>query len=243
MKFKGSYKHINPQDYVEKFAATDWYLLLQPELQEYFYDYDGNRENKLLKWLERREEFVKMVCELLEADQIALGSSGPNFDEERKTIDTIVIHHSETPSDTSLQVINALGLIRLYAPFYSQKGSKQFGQPIWSNHFYKNKPTFIAYHYIIEQSGTIHHILQDDQIGRQAGNWEVNCRSIAICFLDDLKEKYPTKEAIQAAQKIIQKYRGCKLLGHKEVNKKTSCPGKLFFGKNGWKKLLIPQNK
>jgi len=85
--------------------------------------------------------------------------------------------------------------------------------------------------------------LQDEQIGWQAGNWEINCRSIAICFLDDLKEKEPTKEAIQAAQDIIQKYRGCKLLGHKEVNEKTSCPGTLFWGEDGWNNLLNPQNK
>ncbi len=243
MKFKESYKYIDPQAYVEKFAATDWYLNLQPELQEYFYDYDGNRENKSQQWLEQRKEFVKMVCEFLEADQIALGDSGIDWDEERKPVDTIVIHHSSTPPDTHLQAINALGLIRLYTPVYSKKDSEQFGQPVWSNHFYKGKPTFIAYHYIIEQSGAVHHILQDDQIGWQAGNWKVNCRSIAICFLDDLKEKAPTKEAVQAAQDIIEKYRGCKLLGHREVNKKTSCPGSLFLGKDGWKNLLNPQNK
>lgn len=241
MEFKEAYKHINPQDFIEQFVTADWYLLLKPELQEYFYSYDGIRENKSQKWLEYRNEFVTIVGELLEADQIALGVSGPNWDEERKPIESIIVHHSSTPPDTSLQAINALGLIRLYAPFYRQKGER-FGQPIWSNHFYKGKPTFIAYHYIIEQDGTIHHILQDDQIGWQAGNWEVNCSSIAICFLDDLKENTPTKEAIQATQKVMRKYRGCKLLGHKEVNKKTSCPGKLFLGKDGWKNLLTPQN-
>lgn len=243
MEFKESYKYINPKDYIAKFAATDWYLKLQPELQEYFYSYNGNEEDKSQQWLERRKEFVKMVSELLEAGQIALGRSGTDWDEERKPVDTIIIHHSSTPPDTHLQAINVLGLIRLYAPIYSQKDSEQFGQPLWSNHFYKGKPTFIAYHYIIEQDGTIHHILQDEKIGWQAGNWEMNCRSVAICFLDDLKEKEPTKEAIQAAHDIIQKYRGCKLLGHKEVNEKTSCPGKLFFGESGWKNFLTTKNK
>jgi len=109
MEFKESYKYINPQNYVEKFAATDWYLKLQPELQEYFYSYDGNKENKSQEWIERRKEFVKIVCELLETDQIALGNSGSNWDEERKPVDTIIIHHSNTPPDAHLQVINALG--------------------------------------------------------------------------------------------------------------------------------------
>jgi|TARA_B100002003_G_C13970987_1_gene469899 hypothetical protein len=243
MKFKESYQHINPERYIEKFAVADWYIQLQPELKKYFYSYDGNRNNKSQKWLERRKEFVKMICELLESNQITLGSSGKNWDDERKTIESIIIHHSSTPPGTPLQAISALGLIRLYAPIYSQKGSEQFGQPIWSNHFYKSIPTFIAYHYIIEQDGTIHHILNDDQIGWQAGNWEINCSSVAICFLDNLKEKAPTQEAIQAAKEIIQKYPGCKLFGHKEINEKTNCPGQLFLGKKGWKHLLTPQNK
>ncbi|MDD5360824.1 MAG: peptidoglycan recognition family protein [Ignavibacteria bacterium] len=243
MEFKESYKYINPKSYIEKFAAADWYLLLKPELQEYFYGYIKIRENKSEEWQESRKEFVKMVCEFVEADQIAFGSSGTNWDKERKSINKIVIHHSSTDPNTSLQVINALGLIRLYAPFYSQKDNEQFGQPIWSNHIYKGKPTFIAYHYIIEQDGTVHHILLDEHIGWQSGNWEINCKSISICFLDDLDEKQPTKEAMQAAQKIIQKYHGCKLLGHKEVNELTSCPGKLFLGKDGWKNLLTTQKK
>lgn len=243
LQFKETYRYINPKDYIEIFLMPDWYLQLQPQLQEYFYNYDGDKKRKSQRWLETRGEFVKMASELLESNQIALGNSGSNWDEKRKAIKNIVIHHSSTPSNTPLQTINALGLIRLYAPVYSKKNTKQFGRPLWSNHFYNGKPTFIAYHYIIEQDGTIHHILNDEQIGWHAGDWNINCNSIAICFLDELEEKKPTIKAIQSARKIIAKYPDCKLLGHREVSKKTTCPGKLFLGEKGWKSLLLPQNR
>ena len=239
MKFNQDYKYINPQDYVYIFSNPQWYLQLQKELKEFFYDYDGKKENKSREWLERRKEFVKMVSELLEANQIALGNSGINWDKERLLIDTIVIHHTSTPANTPIIAINALGLIRLYALEYSKKDEEQFGQPVWSNHFYKEKPTFVAYHYIIKSDGSYEQILQDEQIGWHCGNWNYNRRSVAICFLDDLKEKLPTDKAIQSAQEIIKKYSNCNILGHREIKALTICPGNLFLGKTGWKKLLI----
>ncbi len=238
MEFNQAYKYINPQDYIKIFSNPQWYLKIQNELKEFFYDYDGKRENKSQEWLDHKKEFVKMVSELLEADQIALGDSGANWDKERLPINTIVIHHTNTPPNTPIVTINALGLIRLYASEYSKKEKKQFGQPIWSNHFYKNKPTFITYHYIIKNDGSFEQILQDNQIGWQCGNWNYNCRSIAICFLDDLLEKVPTDKAIQAARKIIKKYPNCSILGYREIKTSTTCPGNLFLGKMGWKKLI-----
>lgn len=105
-----------------------------------------------------------MVVELLNSDMINLANSGKNWDEERKGINSIIIHHSGTLPDIPISAINALSLIRLYAPIYSQKSNDQFGLPIWSNHFYDNKITFIPYHYIIEQNGKINQILEDSQI-------------------------------------------------------------------------------
>ena len=62
---------------------------IQAELKDFFYDYDGNKDNKSQEWLEKRKEFVKMVCELLEAGKVALGDSGINWDKDRLPIDTI----------------------------------------------------------------------------------------------------------------------------------------------------------
>lgn len=242
MHFKKHYKYINPQSYLKIFTNPQWYLILQPELAEYFYNYDGNSENKSQQWLAYRKEFISMVSEVLgtptKNNQITLAKSGPNWDEERLPVDTIIIHHSSTPPDTPIETINALGLLRLYAAEYSREKSEIYGQPLWSNHFYKEKPTFIAYHYLIKEDGTVENILGDNQIGWHAGNWQINCRSIAMCFLDDLKEKTPTTKALQAARKIVKQYPHCKILGHNEVNTKTTCPGKFFMGEKGWQNTL-----
>ena len=183
MKFNQNYKCINPHDYMNIFFNSQWYLKIHDELKEFFYDYNGKKENKSQKWLDRRKELVKMISELLEANQIALGNSGINWDKERLPIDTIVIHHTSTSPDAPIEAINALGLIRLYAPEYSKKEEEQFGRPIWSNHFYKNKKTFISYHYIIKKDGAYEQILQDNQIGWHCGNWDYNCKSIAIWWI------------------------------------------------------------
>jgi len=238
VEFKQAYKYINPVKYLSIFSDPQWYLKIQPELKTYFYDYDGRRENKSSEWLEKRKEFVTMVSELLEAGQIALGDSGRNWDEERLPIDTVVIHHSSTPADTPIIAIDALGLIRLYTLEYSKKEEDVFGQPLWSNHFCKNRPTFIAYHYLIRSDGSFEHILQDNQIGWHSGKWEYNRRSVAICFLDDLKEARPTAKALQTAKEIIIKYPNCNVLGHREIKPSTTCPGNLFLGTVGWKKDL-----
>jgi len=234
-----SYKYISPQDYVDIFSDSKWYLKLEKELKEFFYDYDGKKENKTKEWLARRDGFVQMVADFLENNKIAFGKSGINWDKERLPIDTIVIHHSSRSQNTPISIINALGLIRLYAKEYSKKKEKQFGKPIWSNHFYKGKLTFIAYHYLIKADGLYEQILKDEYIGWHCGNWGYNRRSIAICFLDDLEEKMPTKKAIQAAKEIMKKHPNCKILGHREINDKTTCSSNLFLGKNGWKRLLI----
>ena len=46
MNFEKVYRYINPNKYIDIFSKPQWYLEMQPVLQEYFYDYDGNRENK-----------------------------------------------------------------------------------------------------------------------------------------------------------------------------------------------------
>ncbi|MFA7662797.1 MAG: peptidoglycan recognition family protein [Patescibacteria group bacterium] len=239
MKFKEAYKYIDPTKYINIFSNPQWYLDTQLELKEFFYDYDDNKENKPQEWFEKRNEFIKMVSEFLEAGKITLGDSGINLDQDRLPIDTIVIHHTSIPPDVPIITIDALGLIRLYAPYYSEKDKEQFGQPVWSNHFYKNRQTFIAYHYIIRQDGSFEHVLQDNQIGWHCGNWDYNCRSIAICFLDDLEENRPTEKALQTANEIIKKYPNCNILGHREIKPSTTCPGNLFIGNEGWKNNLL----
>ncbi len=237
-KFRKGYKHLNPYDYYGIFLGSKWYAVLEKELKEYFWDYSGKGKSK--EWLERREEFLSMVSELLSSGVIALGKDGPNHDGEREEIDTALIHHSSREfsgdKEETYNLLNALGLLRLYAANYSNKGKPYHGFPIWSNHGYGGKQTFIAYHFLVYPDGTFDQVLNDQCIGWHAGDWKVNKKSIAICFVDDLDNKKPTDEAIAAAKIILSRYRIKEVLGHSESNPKTSCPGKMF---EEWKKELI----
>lgn len=236
-QFKNHYETINPKDYVDIFADPKWYLHLQKDLDELFYHYDPKTASKKLK--QKRHEFKLIVIELLDNEKIALAHDGENLDAVRKPIDTIVIHHSATAPTVSLQYINATQLLRLYAPEHSKPGTKEYGKPIWSNHFYNGKQTFIAYHYIVKRDGEIINTLRDDYIGWHCGNWDYNCRSIAICFLDDLLDARPSDLAIKSAKTIINNYPYCQILGHREILSSRDCPGNLFLGNDGWKLELI----
>jgi len=238
--FSEKYSQINPYDYLETFQKQDWNIKLHDLLAEFFYSYNGQKMPK--EWLKKREEILKMVEELLRANLICVGSSGKNHDADRKPIDTAVIHHTSTKPSAKLSQIDALGLIRLYGRSYGKKENSEYGKPIWSNHVLNGRQTFIPYHYIIMRDGTFERCLNDEMIGWHAGNWEINCRSIAICFMDDLENSKPTEPAMKTAINLIQKYRiqSDKIFGHREINERTSCPGKKFYD---WKYELINGSK
>lgn len=217
----------------------DWYLQLQRFLDEYFYHYDTNKIEKSERWKLTRIAFVALVAKMLQKGSLAIGTTGVDMDTERLPIDTIVIHHTSTLPDTTLGYIEALTLIRLYTKEYTNKEHDYYGKLLWSGHFYNEKQTFHAYHYLIAQDGSIFHTLEDKYIGWQAGNWNVNCRSIAIAFIDELKENVPTENAINSAKEVIEQYKGIKIIGHKEIYGNTSCPGSQFDIGVSWKNKLL----
>jgi len=235
-KFSEKYSQIDPYGYLEMFQEPDWYLKLGGILSEYFFTYKGEKKSK--EWLKKREEIVKMVDELLRANLVALGNSGKDWDKERKDIECAIIHHTSTSPKASLGYLNALTLIRLYAKSYSSPESSEYGKAIWSNHVRDEKQTFIPYHYLIKRDGTFERALDDNWIGWHAGEWEMNTKSIGICFVDDLEDGKPSENAMKTAINIIKKYHISKdnVLGHREVKNSTTCPGKSFFN---WKYELI----
>jgi N-acetyl-anhydromuramyl-L-alanine amidase AmpD len=83
----------------------------------------------------------------------------------------------------------------------------------------------------------------DEAIGWQAGNWEVNRRSIGICINDDLTDKPPSEAALASVGQILRSYNDrfgqLEVVGHREVNPKTLCPGDKFL--TGWKSKLLEE--
>lgn len=239
MKALHGYQHINPSDFSSLIGNPSWYLDLQDYLTTYIYEYEQAPQQNTKTAKAVREELTWMISELMDEGKLVFASEGPNLDSERQAADTLVVHHTSCPSSYPTSYIDALVLLRLYVPEYLKIGSSKYGKPIWSGHFYNSRQTFVPYHYLVRASGEIEHILEDRYIGWQAGNWDINCRSIAIAFVDELEERRPSEKAIAAARTIIQRYNFKRIIGHNEV-KKTRCPGDLFLGDNGWKQDLLP---
>lgn len=226
--------YFDENELADLLSRNDWYVSLFP------------RYGKLSEIPEAVEEFYAFFERKLAEGGIIIGSKGPNWDEERKPIDTIVIHHTHRPSGITRERLSAMHLIRLYAANYASPAPSDYhimGDPIFSNHFYRGKQVFYAYHWIIRMDGTAERLLADDQIGWHAGNWGVNCRSVGIVLDNDFEHKTPSDAVIAGAARLIREHYPHvaheQILGHREVNPKTTCPSDEFLG--GWKQKLLSQ--
>lgn len=221
-------------------CSDAWYEVFYEELTKLWeignIESDQNKKDKIRK---AYYEIIDLCEKYLLEEKLPLDNDKDLFfDSKRLSIDTLVIHHSGKPTETPLSKFEATQLLRLYVPKFLDKSKRHYRKKIFSGHFLNNKQTFIAYHYIIYPNGEIIQTLEDKYIGWYCGNWDYNCRSIVVCIHDDLKDKIPTKEAISAVNEIIRDYRPKEILGHREIKPMTDCPGDLFLGEKGWKRLL-----
>lgn len=191
----------------------------------------------------RASELTLQVFEqLLTEGAVNLGSEGPDWDGERKPVDTVVIHHTGSGEPMRLSRLNAMHLLRLYVPKYQNPGEDAGeigGKPIYSGHFdVDGNPVFYGYHWLVRQDGTFEHLISDEAIGWHAGNWEVNKRSVAVCFDDDLENSSPTDRALTSASELIAdtypEVEQMRIIGHNAVVQ-TICPGGQF---GTWSKEL-----
>ena len=197
-----------------------------------------------------RERIYQFFESQLALGNVFLGEAGKNFDDERKEIDTIVIHHTHGDSEITKERLSAMELLRLYAPFFANptyEADKEIkGQPIFSGHFRGGKQVFYPYHWIIRKNGLAEQLLFDNEIGWHAGSWEINCRSIAIVFDNNYENGAPSRVELESVAKLIkEKYPNIskgRIFGHREINAKTTCPSNLFLSENGnrgWKENLL----
>lgn len=203
----------------------------------------------------------QMIFEqLLSEGAVRLGnpeidSDLPNFDEDRLPIDRIVIHHTAQEGGFTLPGLNALEFLRLYVPRFQKddmdvRYPNGTGKPIYSGHFDENgQQVFYPYHWLVNgQTGAQQRLLSDNLIGWHAGNWNMNCRSVAIAIDDDLTDHDPTPAALESAAAILaEHYRGVGLsletvIGHCAVTN-TSCPGNTFDPEDGsgWHQALLTE--
>ncbi len=178
---------------------------------------------------------LRVFTQLLGEGAITLGEAGPNWDAQRQVIDTVVVHHTAGAAPANLGRLNAMHLLNLYVPKYQSPG-EDFeligGTPIYSGHAdAAGNQVFYGYHWLIREDGSREHLLPDERIGWHAGNWEVNTRSVAVCFDGDLGQGLPTSEALDSAVELIATVYGhvasARILGHNAIVQ-TTCPGGEF---------------
>lgn len=228
-------------------AKPDWYLTIVPEIEEIRKEYEDKSEAEQDAVKKELYDFFELH---LRNGDIALEENPPNTDKERKPIDTIVIHHTSNPSGMSRDRLSGMELMRLYAPYFHEpkiEADKWMkGKPIYSGHARNGKQVFWPYHWFIRKNGDVERLLEDNEIGWQAGNWDINCRSVAVCFDGDYENGRPSDAELQAAVRLIkEQYPHIlreNILGHREVNPKTTCPSNLFLpssANKGWKIDLL----
>lgn len=225
-----------------------WYEQVMPELVE-LWKQDFTADEKDILW-----ELVYVFFEQkLYSGEVAIAKEGPDFDQWRKEIDAVVIHYTGNgKGGVSWKRLSTIGFLRQYAQDFWRYddvyGILTRGTAIWSNHFRDegtSVPVFYAYHWIVRKDGTFERLLQDSEIGWQAGNKDINFSSIAIVLDGEYVDSSPPIEMIEGVKKIIETYYNQvakeRIFGHREVNPKTICPGNRFL--NEWKEQIldIPQ--
>ena len=211
----------------------DWYFKLYPELKE-------------LQGREEKKEVRRFFAGALQAGEVALAESGPDLDAQRKPIDMIIIHHTSAEPGYQLPYMNAVQMLNVYVPYFNDPTDDRErslkGKPLWSNHVRDGRPVFYLYHWLMRMDGSFERLLEDDELGWHAANWDINCRSVAICLDNDYESEDPSEEVLQKLAKFINEHypsvSGDRIMGHKEVsNHKTACPGGNFV--DGWKQDLL----
>lgn len=219
-----------------KFRQPDWYRQLEQELREYIFSVVHD-DPPLKAW---RHQVYTLAGEMLTRGEIPLARTGPDLDKERRSPDTIVIHHTEEDAAISLAKLNAIGLLRQYGLHYLEKPARE-RKPVWSGHFRQGRMVFFAYHWLVRPDGFCERLLEDRAIGWHAGNWEINTRSIAIALSGNYEHAAPPAEQIEAAAQLInEQYSSVareRVLGHCEIRPDLTCPGDHFL--NGWKEQLV----
>ena len=229
------------------FKNPDWYLTIVPEITELRKSFEGKSDAEQDACKNELYDFFELH---LRNGDIALEKNPPNTDAERKPIDTIIVHHTSNLSGMSKERLSGMELMRLYAPYFYEPKIEMDkwikGKPIYSGHTRDGQQVFWPYHWFIRKDGATERLLEDNEIGWQAGNWDINCRSVAICFDGDYENSKPSEIELKAAVKIIKEYYPSvlreRIFGHREINQKTTCPSNLFLSMDdrlGWKEELL----
>ncbi|MFA4930799.1 MAG: peptidoglycan recognition family protein [Patescibacteria group bacterium] len=131
-----------------------------------------------------------------------------------RSIDTIVVHHSVTdPNNKDIWAVSVGG--HDYVPGLYIAGQEYKGN----------------YHYLVYFDGEVKNPIPEERYTYHCGVFDVNLRSLAICFIGDYSFIQPSYAALVAARELIgnikQRYPIANIYGHKELFA-TACPGSWY---------------
>jgi hypothetical protein len=185
-------------------ASPRWYLTIIPEISTLI---EGLKHDSAEIQDASKARLYTFFEQHLRDGLVALGNASGLFDLDRKQIDTIVIHHTSNPPGLQADRLSAIELLRLYGPYFANPSSIEDrhlkGQPIYSGHVRKGKQVFWPYHWIVRADGSAERLLYDSEIGWQAGDWDVNRRSIAIVLDNDYENGRPSGAELNGIARII----------------------------------------
>ena len=95
------------------------------------------------------------------------------------SIEMAVVHHTGTKA--GIAGYDFMARARSFANYHISKG--------WGH---------IAYHYMIDRNGKVYQCYSETEIGAQAGVWDINKKSLAICLDGDFVLERPTAVQIGA---------------------------------------------
>jgi len=223
-----------------RFRLSDWYSRLEHELTHFVFPVIHD-DPDVQNW---RSQVYSLASGMLERCEIPLASSGPDLDEARQPVDTIVLHHTEGDPQISLARLNAIGLLRQYGFQYLENNVQARpvrGEPVWSGHFRQGRMVFFAYHWLIRPDGTCERLLDDGALAWHAGNWEINTRSIGIALSGNYEHATPPPAQLAATAQLVRtSYPSVvreRILGHCEIRPELTCPGEFFL--TGWKESIL----
>lgn len=128
------------------------------------------------------------------------------MEKRSKVLKYIVIHHTASTRDMTVQEIHQLHL---------NQGENWKG---------------IGYHFYIDKQGVIWRGRPEEMSGSHALDY--NSVSLGICLSGNFEIEKPTEKQIQSVTDLVKylrkKYGNFKLVGHKDLNA-TACPGQYLY--------------
>lgn len=132
------------------------------------------------------------------------------MEKRSKVLEYIVIHHTASTRDMTVQEIHQLHL---------NQGENWKG---------------IGYHFYIDKQGVIWRGRPEEMSGSHALDY--NSVSIGICLSGNFEIEKPTDKQLKSLSELLQhlkqKYGNVQIVGHRDLNA-TACPGKNLYSKLG----------